>query len=211
SDVSGPADGEAGAFDVDHWYAAREALNRLYGGLSDHNFSALMGDIARRVADASAARRAELRARDARRRHAPSGFARPGRPAYCAYADRFGGTLKGCMAHIPYLRELNVGLLHLMAGDAARDAAADLRDLAGALRRADISLVLDVACDPTAPADPRGFTAMLDRFLTLANIGVDGFRLASAASPANRDLVLAWRHLIAMVAPGACLLAGEAE
>ncbi len=168
SDVSGTPDREGSSFDVDNWYAAREALRRLYG---DHPaFSTVMADIARRVADASAARRAELRARDARRRHDPHWFARPGRPAYCAYIDRFGDTLQGCIDTVPYLQELNVGLFHPLpllkprdgdndGGFAVADFAEvdprlgtfdDLKALAGALRRADIALVLDVVCNHTA-------------------------------------------------------------
>jgi len=168
SEVSGDADRDVESFDIDHWYAARDALRRLYGDLPGTNFSALMGDIARRIADASAARRAGLRARDARRRDNPLWFAHPGRPAYCAYADRFGNTLQGCLEHIPYLRALSVGLFHPLPllkprdndrGFAVADFAEvdpklgsfdDLRNLAGALRRADISLVLDVACNHTA-------------------------------------------------------------
>lgn len=211
SDVSGSSDRDNGAFDIDHWYAAREALKRLYGDLADHDFSILMGDIARRVADASAMRRAELRARDAFRRNDPLWFAGPGRPVYCAYADRFGGTLRGCLEHIAYLQELNVGLFHVMLTDAAHGTHKDLRDLAGALRRADIALVLDVACHPATPDDPRAFVATLDVFYNLANIGVDGFRLGSLALSGSHDIVSAWRHLIAMVAPGAFLLAETFE
>jgi len=168
SEVSGDADRDVESFDIDHWYAARDALRRLYGDLPGTNFSALMGDIARRIADASAARRAGLRARDARRRDNPLWFAHPGRPAYCAYADRFGNTLQGCLEHIPYLRALSVGLFHPLPllkprdndrGFAVADFAEvdpklgsfdDLRNLAGALRRAGISLVLDVVCNHTA-------------------------------------------------------------
>ncbi len=172
-DVSSTPDKKAVALDVDHWYAARESLKRLYG--ETRGFPALMADIARRVADASANRRAELRARDDRRRGGLRNgdtpwFAQPGRPAYSAYADRFGGTLKGCLEHVPYLRELNVGLFHplplLKARDGDNDGGFavadfaevdpklgtfdDLKNLAGALRRADIALVLDVVCNHTA-------------------------------------------------------------
>ena len=158
--------------DVDHWCAARETLGRLYGEIPGHNFPVLVAEIARRVADASVARPAELRARDVGRRTDPLWFARPGRPAYCAYADRFGGTLKGCLDRVPHLQALSVGLLHLLprleardgdsgiafTGVAVADFAAfgpklglldDLKTLAGALRRADISLVLDVVCSHT--------------------------------------------------------------
>lgn len=207
SGVANASGGDKGGFDIDRWHAARDALKRLYGDLPDAGFSALMGDVARRVAGASAARRAELRARDAFRRNDPLWFANPGRPVYCAYAGRFGGTLRGCLEHIPYLQELNVGLLHLMLDDVAQDGHEDLRDLADALRRVDMSLVLDAACDPAISTDPRAFVAMLDVFLDLANIGVDGFRLHPATAPWMPDAVLAWRHLIGMMAPGAFLLA----
>lgn len=310
SDVSSTPDKPVVSPDVDHWYAAREALRRLYG---DHRaFPTLMADIARRVADASAARRPELRALDDCRRSLLArgerhGFARPGRPAYSAYIDRFSGTLKSCLQYVPYLQELNVGVFHPLpplkprdgdGGFAVADFAEvdaklgtfeDLKELAGALRRADIALVLDVACNQTARehvwaqawlagapdyadfyialkdaaevaewcadpagvsadtftfdaeakawvlttfnafqwdlnyANPRVFAAMLDVFLNLANAGVDGFRLDSVAylwkakgttcrnlSRAH-DLVVAWRHLMAMVAPGTFLLAEVSE
>lgn len=299
--------------DIDHWHTAREALRRLYGDMPGHNFAAFMGEVARRLADASAARPHDMRARDARRRGDDGWFMRPGRPAYSAYVDKFAGTLKGCIARIPYLQELNVGLFHPLpllmpregdsdGGFAVADFTAvdpklgtfeDLRDLATALRRADIGLVLDVVCnhtaqehiwaqnwlagDPafadfyialkdkaevaawsahlvdvfpaTAPgsftwveaaggwvwttfnpyqwdlnyANPRVFVAMLDVLFSLANAGVDGFRLDSVAylwkakgtSCRNldgaHDLVTAFRALLTLLAPGSVLLAEAIE
>lgn len=302
SDVSSTPDKPVVSPDVDHWYAAREALRRLYG---DHRaFPTLMADIARRVADASAARRAELRALDDCRRSLlargePHGFARPGRPAYSAYIDRFSGTLKSCLQYVPYLQELNIGVFHPLPPLKPRDGGfagvdgkpgtfEDLKELADALRRADIALVLDVACNHTARehvwakawlagnpdyadfyialkdetevaewrtdpagvsdtftfdaeakawvwttfsafrwnlnyANPRVFAAMLDVFLNLANAGVDGFRLDSVACLSktkgttcrdlahSHDMVVALRHLVAMVAPGTFLLAEVSE
>ncbi len=299
--------------DIDHWYTAREALRRLYGDVPGHSFAAFMAEVARVLADASAARSRDLTARDIRRRNDADWFSRPGRPAYSAYVDKFAGTLKGCIARIPYLQDLNVGLFHPLpllkprdgdsdGGFAVADFGAvdpklgtfdDLRDLAGALRRADIGLVLDVVCnhtaeehawaqgwlagDPafadfyivlkdetevatwsahlvdvfpaTAPgsftwvegaggwvwttfnpyqwdlnyANPRVFLAMLDVLFTLANAGVDGFRLDSVAYlwkakgticrnlDGAHDIVTAFRALLTMLAPGSLLLAEAIE
>jgi len=209
SDVPGDADKlgspSSGSCDVDHWYTAREALTRLYG--EGPGFSTLMGDIARCVAEASAARGRERRVRDDRRRREPHWFARPGRPAYCAYADRFAGTLGGCIDHIPYLSALNVGLVHLTPApqsDLTDFVPGEVRDLARALRFADIGLVLGVPCDALDSANSSAFRSTLDTLLDLANAGADGFELIGNAAP--RDLVAALRHLIAMAAPGVVFL-----
>jgi amylosucrase len=82
---------------------------------------------------------------------------------YCAYADKFAGSLRGVAQRIPHLRELGVTYLHLLpflkAGTPPNDGGfavasyediepslgtlADLKDLTLQLRSADISLCSD--------------------------------------------------------------------
>ncbi len=291
---------------------ARLALKRLYGE-TDETFNGLMKEIAGRVANAKAKRPAELRTLDTERLAEPYWFAKPGRAAYCTYIDRFSGTLKACAHHLPYLKDLGVGLFHPLpllkprdgdndGGFAVADYGAvdprlgtfdDLKALADGLRQNEMSLVLDVVCnhtakehgwaramlagDPaykdfyvvlkteaevaawsedlvdvfpdTAPgsftydpeaggwvwttfypfqwdlnyANPRVFIAMMDVLFDLANAGVEGFRLDSAAYlwkikgticrnlPQAHDILLAYRNLLSIVAPGVFLLAEAIE
>ena len=72
-------------------------------------------------------------------------------------------------------------------------------------------------------ANPRVFIAMLDVLFDLANAGVEGFRLDSAAYlwkikgticrnlPQAHAILLAWRSLLSIVAPGVFLLAEAIE
>ena len=72
-------------------------------------------------------------------------------------------------------------------------------------------------------ANPRVFIAMLDVLFDLANAGVEGFRLDSAAYlwkikgticrnlPQAHDILMAWRSLLSIVAPGVFLLAEAIE
>jgi amylosucrase len=169
-----PIDGAA-------WDEAQTILNRLYGKAGDGELDPLFADIAARIAAARAGRSPELKALDAARAGDAQWFVRPGRPAYCTYVDRLGGTLRGCAARIPYLAELNVGLFHPLPLLKCREgdsdggfAVSDYRDveprlgtfddlvaLAADLRKADISLVLDVVCNHTAREHPwaQGFLA----------------------------------------------------
>src|SRR5262245_36517147 len=56
----------------------------------------------------------ELHELDERRLAAPDWFQRPDALGYAAYADRFGGTLKGVAEHVDHLTDLGVTYLHLM-------------------------------------------------------------------------------------------------
>ncbi|MGN6421924.1 MAG: alpha-amylase family glycosyl hydrolase [Asticcacaulis sp.] len=290
---------------------AQAALRRLYGDRDD--FEALSREVDAMIQAAVSARPAALRALDADRANRPHWFLRPGRPAYCAYIDRFSGTLAGCAAKIPYLKSLGVGLFHPLPllkpreGDSDGGFAVadyrqvdprlgdfdDLIELADVLRENDISLVLDVVCnhtakehvwaqgwlagDPrykdfyiglktldeveqwsetlhevfpdTAPgnftwdetarayvwttfypfqwdlnyANPRVFLAVLGVLFDLANAGVEGFRLDSAAYlwkikgtacrnlPQAHDLLRAFKDLLSLAAPGVFLLAEAIE
>lgn len=144
----------------------KEILNILYADQADACFDALKS----RMDAALKARPLDLKKRDAQRKDDPLWFARSGRPAYCAYIDRFAGTLKETCERVSYLKSLNVGLFHplplLMPREGDSDGGFavmdyrevdprlgtmdDLRLLAKELRDADMSLVLDVVCNHTA-------------------------------------------------------------
>ncbi len=116
------------------------------------------------------ARPAELRDLDRRRLAEPDWFQRSSALGYAAYADRFGGTLKGVAEHVDHLTGLGVTYLHLMplltprpapndGGYAVADyttvredlgSVSDLRDLATELREHGISLCLDLVLNHTA-------------------------------------------------------------
>ena len=112
----------------------------------------------------------ELARLDLQRILAPDWFQQPSMLGYAAYADRFGSTLRGVAEKIPYLTELGVSYLHLMplllprpgdsdGGYAVADyrtiredlgSMDDLAALAADLRRAGISLVLDLVLNHVA-------------------------------------------------------------
>ena len=116
------------------------------------------------------ARPPELRLLDLRRHVEPDWFQSPRMLGYAAYADRFGGDLRGVADRVPYLAELGVTYLHLMPLLASRPApddggyavvdfrrvrsdlgtVADLSDLAKVLRAEGISLVLDLVLNHVA-------------------------------------------------------------
>jgi amylosucrase len=150
------------------WPDVVRPLRGLYGERSD--FDALLDRLRVQVEEAYAARTAELRALDDRRLVTPDWFQRTDVLGYVCYTDRFAGRLADVPGRIGYLRELGVSLLHLMpllkprpgpndGGYAVMDYRAvderlgtldDLRDVATALRRDGVSLVLDLVCNHTA-------------------------------------------------------------
>ena len=115
-------------------------------------------------------RPADLRLLDLRRHADPQWFQHQQMLGYAAYADLYGGTLKGVADRVDYLSELGVTYLHLMpllrprpgrsdGGYAVMDFRAvrddlgtidDLRDLATALRARGISLTLDLVLNHVA-------------------------------------------------------------
>ena len=112
----------------------------------------------------------DLRLLDLRRHADPHWHQHPRMLGYAAYADMFAGDLRGVIDKIDYLAELGVTYLHLMpllkprpgasdGGYAVMDYRAvrddlgtvdDLRDLATALRRAGISLTVDLVLNHVA-------------------------------------------------------------
>src|SRR3954452_7650215 len=143
-------------------------LRAVYG--NDERFADAFRALLRAVADAAAARPTELRALDHERKTPPDWLHREQAIGYVAYADRFGGTLRGVRERLDYLRELGVGYLHLMpllrarpapndGGYAVVDYGAvepalgtmdDLRALAADLRAAGMALCVDVVLNHTA-------------------------------------------------------------
>ncbi len=122
------------------------------------------------AAAAYAARDPELHRLDQERTLAPDWFQAPAMLGYAAYVDRFAGTVRGVRAQLPYLQDLGVTYLHLMpllqtrsgdddGGYAVSDyrtirpdlgTMADLSELAGSLRGAGISLVVDLVLNHVA-------------------------------------------------------------
>jgi len=158
-------------------FARRQAvlgdrLQRLYGHLPGH--AAWFDDLMAEVGQLMAARPATLQALDAHREDRPDWFCSPDMLGYSAYADRFGGSLRGVAARIPHLRELGVTYLHLLpflrprAGesdggfavasfdevDPRLGSMADLEDLTAGLREAGISLCADMILNHVADDHP---------------------------------------------------------
>nr|WP_218849333.1 alpha-amylase family protein [Nocardioides perillae] len=147
------------------WPDLVEALTPLYPEAPDVAVR-LVETCARRFAE----REDELHHLDLERSLAPDWFQRPDALGYAAYAERFGGTLRGVADHLDHLGSLGVTYLHLMplldprpgdsdGGYAVRDyrrvredlgTMADLRELARALRARGISLCLDVVLNHVA-------------------------------------------------------------
>src|SRR3954462_11915835 len=164
--VSGDA---ALAVRFERWFGEpRAPLGAVYG--ADARFPTAWTALLEAIAGAAAARPDDLRALDHEREITSDWLHREQVVGYVAYADRFGGTLRGVRERLPYLRELGVGYLHLMpllrarpapsdGGYAVADYGAvepalgtmdDLRALAGALRAAGMALCVDVVLNHTA-------------------------------------------------------------
>ncbi len=150
------------------WHDIVAPLRPLYGDRAD--FDECLARLLEIVAGGYAARPLELRLMDQRRQMEPDWFQQPDMVGYVCYTDRFAGTVRGVARRIPYLKELGVTYLHLMpllkpregpndGGYAVADYRAinpalgtmdDLASLATELRRAGISLCIDLVCNHTA-------------------------------------------------------------
>ncbi len=130
--------------------------------------------VARELIDALAAgqkdRPAELRHLDLQRDLEPDWFLRQNMVGYVFYVDRFAGTLRGVLDHLPYLEELGVTYVHFMPclkprpGDSdggysvmdyrsvnpSLGTMEDLEEVAAALRARGISLCIDLVLNHTA-------------------------------------------------------------
>ncbi|HEX4726656.1 MAG TPA: alpha-amylase family protein [Jatrophihabitans sp.] len=157
---------------LDRWWPdLADGLAAVYG-------TAVVDQLASRLirvaAIGYATREPELARLDQVRTLTPDWFQAPSMLGYAAYADRFATDLAGVADRIGYLRELGVSYLHLMpllrprpgdsdGGYAVADyrsvrpdlgTMADLRRLAGQLRAAGISLVLDLVLNHVAREHP---------------------------------------------------------
>ena len=89
-----------------------ERLHKLYGHRED--FTAWMQRLCATMGQLHAARPADLRTQDIERVAHPDWFGHESALGYCAYVDRFGGTLAGLKRRIPHLHYLGVTYLHLL-------------------------------------------------------------------------------------------------
>ena len=146
----------------------RPLLESLYGSVAD--IDVLMQRLITMALDAAQVRRPSLRRLDIERETDPSWFQRPDMIGYVAYADLFGGTLKGVADRLDYLAELKVSYFHLMKVLRAREGAndggyavldycdvdpalgtwSDLEYLADELHERGVSLCLDLVMNHTA-------------------------------------------------------------
>ena len=154
---------------VAHWSPMlRPLLDALYGEVADTD--ALLDRLVGIATAGAAARRPSLQLLDIERETNPSWFQHSSMTGYVAYADLFGGTLKGVADRLDYLAELRVTYLHLMkvlrAREGANDggyAVLDYRDvdpelgtwddlefLADELHHHGVSLCLDLVMNHTA-------------------------------------------------------------
>ena len=145
-----------------------DGLDPLYGNRND--FAVFLGRLVRKLAEAYRDRPEALKVLDLERELSPDWFQRESMVGYVAYAERFGGTLRGVAEHLDYLEDLGVTYLHLMSvlknrpgendgGYAVEDYLAvqpnlgtmdDLEGLCGTLRDAGISLCLDLVLNHCA-------------------------------------------------------------
>lgn len=152
---------------VAQWYPdLADGLATLYGERAEATAVALLTAAARAYRERSG----ELRRLDLARTLNPTWAQDPSRIGYAAYTERFAGDLRGVEDRIPYLCELGVTYLHLMplltprpgdsdGGYAVADyrsvrpdlgSMEDLEHLAGRLRAAGMSLVIDLVLNHVA-------------------------------------------------------------
>jgi len=188
---------------TEHWLPdLRAALRGLYG----ERAAAVEAQLLTAIGADERTRSAVLAERDLARELAPDWFQQPGRVGYIAYANRFGGTLKGVAERVPYLRELGVDVLHLMsvlrprageddggyAIDDYRDVAPslgtldDLRTLIHTMHDAGLNLVLDLVMNHTSDGHAWAQAAMAGDEEALAHY----LTYPDAALPAAFDATL---------------------
>lgn len=145
----------------------RRQLARLYG---EERTETLWPRLSALLSEQAAARTAELAALDMEREADPDWFVAPEMLGYSSYVDRFGGTVAGVASHVDHLEALGIRYLHLLAllkaraGDSDGGFAiadylaveprlgtmADVERLTARLRKARISLCIDLALNHTA-------------------------------------------------------------
>jgi amylosucrase len=151
-----------------HLPALRNELARLYGQRTD--FDAVLIDVLKTAWRCWCERSSELKALDAQRDAQPDWFQSQRMLGAVCYVDLFAGNIAGIEAAIPFFRELGLTYLHLMPPylcpephndggyavssyrelKASLGTMAELRQLAAALKREGISLVLDFVFNHTS-------------------------------------------------------------
>lgn len=167
-----------------------DRLQRLYG--DSKGYAQWLQRLSLTAGALLATRSTELKTLDSHRSENPTWFMQQDALGYCAYVDRFGGTLAGIKEKIAHLQELGVTYLHLLpflqmrpgendGGFAVENFHAiepalgnmdDLRDLTVQLRQVGISLCSDFVLNhvanthPWAQAAMQGDAAARDLFYT---------------------------------------------
>lgn len=158
-----------------------DRLGKIYAsGFNDASaFAAWTDQLILSMAQALTQRPAALRELDLQRSQQPEWFTRQNMLGYCAYVDRYAGTLRGVAERIPHLQELGVTYLHLLpflkarsgendGGFAVADFDAieerlgnmqDLHQLTTQLRMAGISLCSDFILNHVADDHPWAIAA----------------------------------------------------
>jgi len=157
-----------------------DRLTQLYGDMPEFDY--WLGELLHIAGGLHADRPAVLRRLDVQRVNDPDWFSSQQMLGYCAYVDRFGGTLQGVAARVPYLRELGVTYLHLLPFLKMRDgdndggfavssfdqveprlgSMGDLVSLTAQLREAGISLCADFVLNHVADDHPWAQAAAAD-------------------------------------------------
>lgn len=152
----------------EHWLRLFGLLHRLYG--QHYDFFYYVENILLTAVDCWLSRPEELQQLDLRRENDPGWYLSERMAGLSLYVDLFSGDLAGLRERIPYLQDLGITYLHLMPLLAARPGNSDggyavsdfreveprlgsmddLRQLAGDLRAAGISLVLDFVFNHTS-------------------------------------------------------------
>lgn len=177
---------------VDSWSPVlRPLLHALYGEVTDAD--ALLRRVVERACAAARERRPSLRLLDIAREADPAWFQSPSMVGYVAYAELFGGTLKGVGERLDYLAELDVSYFHLMKvlrpREGANDggyAVQDYRDVDPALGTwDDLEYLADELHD-------RGISLCLDLVLNHTAAEHEWAELARAGSQRHRDYYLVY-------------------
>ena len=151
-----------------HTPRLRSLLGALYG--ATHDVDDLAARLVGIATDGARNRRPSLQHRDVECELDPMWFQRSSMIGYVAYAELFGGTLKGVAERLDYLAELQITYFHLMKVLRSREGAndggyavldygdvepslgtwSDLESLADELHDRGVALCLDLVMNHTA-------------------------------------------------------------
>ncbi|MDP2431297.1 MAG: amylosucrase [Pseudomonadota bacterium] len=151
-----------------NFYAIHSLFHLLYGDRSD--FKEQMASLVEKLAQRYIERAPGLRKSDLAREKDYNWFLNQKWVGMALYCDRFADDLKGLRAHLPYLQDLGVNMVHVMpvldcppdnsdGGYAVRDfkridarfgTTEDAAALAATLKKRDMLLVLDIVVNHTS-------------------------------------------------------------